>query len=55
MQSMWQASSLNQKVFEDWTKKGKEMTGGRIEIETLAVGTIFAYTETLSAMRDAER
>jgi TRAP-type mannitol/chloroaromatic compound transport system substrate-binding protein len=52
MQSMWQAGSVNQKVFEDWTKKVKEMSGGRIEIEPLAVGTIFAYTETLSAMRD---
>src|SRR5919108_2190575 len=52
MQSMWQAGSVNQKVFEDWTKKVKEITGGRIEIESLAVGTIFAYTETLSAMRD---
>jgi TRAP-type mannitol/chloroaromatic compound transport system substrate-binding protein len=52
MQSMWQAGSVNQKVFEDWTKKVKEITGGRIEIEPLAVGTIFAYTETLGAMRD---
>jgi TRAP-type mannitol/chloroaromatic compound transport system substrate-binding protein len=52
MQSMWQAGSVNQKVFEDWTKKVKEITGGRIEIEPLAVGSIFAYTETLGAMRD---
>jgi TRAP-type mannitol/chloroaromatic compound transport system substrate-binding protein len=52
MQSMWQAGSVNQMVFDDWTKKVKEMTGGQIEIEALAVGTIIAYTETLSAMRD---
>ena len=52
MQSLWQAGSVNQKIFDDWTKKVKEITGGRIEIEPLAVGSIVAYTETLGAMRD---
>ena len=52
MQSLWQAGSVNQKIFEDWAKKVKEITGGRIEIEPLAVGSIIAYTETLGAMRD---
>ena len=52
MQSLWQAGSVNQKIFEDWAKKVKEITGGRIEIEPLAVGSIVAYTETLGAMRD---
>ena len=52
MQSLWQAGSVNQKIFEDWARKVKEITAGRIEIEPLAVGTIIAYTETLGAMRD---
>ena len=52
MQSLWQAGSVNQKIFDDWTKKVKEITGGRIEIEPLPVGSIVAYTETLGAMRD---
>jgi TRAP-type mannitol/chloroaromatic compound transport system substrate-binding protein len=52
MQSLWQAGSVNQKIFDDWTKKVKEITGGRIEIEPLPVGSIVAYTETLAAMRD---
>ena len=50
MQSLWQAGSVNQKVFEDWCVKVKEMTNGRIEISPLPVGSIVAYTETLDAM-----
>ena len=50
MQSLWQAGSVNQKVFEDWAKRVKEASGGRIEIEPLAVGTIVGYGETLDAM-----
>ena len=49
---MWQAGSVNQKIFEDWVKKIREASGGRIDIEPLAVGSIIAYTETLGAMRD---
>src|SRR5436190_19364606 len=50
MQSLWQAGSVNQKVFEDWCAKVKEITNGRIEIQPLPVGSIVAYTETLDAM-----
>jgi TRAP-type mannitol/chloroaromatic compound transport system substrate-binding protein len=50
MQSLWQAGSVNQKVFEDWAKRVREASGGRIEIEPLAVGTIVGYGETLDAM-----
>ena len=50
MQSLWQAGSVNQKVFEDWAKRVKEASGGRIEIEPLAVGTIVGYGETLDAL-----
>ena len=39
MQSLWQAGSVNQKVFEDFAKRVKEASGGRIEIEPLPVGT----------------
>jgi TRAP-type mannitol/chloroaromatic compound transport system substrate-binding protein len=52
MQSLWQAGSVNQKIFEDWCKRVKEATNGRIEVEPLGVGTIVAYTETLDAMKD---
>ena len=50
MQSLWQAGSVNQKVFEDWAKRVKEVTGGRLEIEPLAVGTIVGYGDTLDAI-----
>src|SRR5262245_19215829 len=50
MQSLWQAGSVNQKIFEDWCKRVQAMTNGRIEIQPLAVGSIVAYTETLDAM-----
>jgi TRAP-type mannitol/chloroaromatic compound transport system substrate-binding protein len=52
MQSLWQAGSVNQKVFEDWCKRVKEMTNGRVEIEPIAAGTIVAYSETLDAMQN---
>jgi TRAP-type mannitol/chloroaromatic compound transport system substrate-binding protein len=50
MQSLWQAGSVNQKVFEDWTKRLKEASGGRVDVEPLAVGTIVGYGETLDAL-----
>ncbi len=50
MQSLWQAGSVNQKIFEEWCKKVQAMTNGRIEIQPLPVGAIVAYTETLDAM-----
>src|SRR5262245_12707845 len=50
MQSCWQAGSGTQKIFEDWAKRVKEATGGRLEIEPRAVGTIVGYGETLDAM-----
>jgi TRAP-type mannitol/chloroaromatic compound transport system substrate-binding protein len=52
MQSLWQAGSVNQKIFEDWCKRVKEITNGRIEVEPLAVGSIVAYTETVDAMQN---
>ncbi|MCC7273806.1 MAG: TRAP transporter substrate-binding protein [Alphaproteobacteria bacterium] len=52
MQSMWQAGTINQKVFEDYCARVKVMTNGRLDIESLAVGTIVAYTETLDAMQN---
>lgn len=50
MQSLWQAGSLNQKIFEDWCKTVREASGGRIEIQPLPVGAVVGYTETLDAM-----
>ncbi|MGE0717305.1 MAG: TRAP transporter substrate-binding protein [Alphaproteobacteria bacterium] len=52
MQSMWQAGTINQKVVDDFCTRVKAMSNGRLEIESLAVGTIVAYTETLDAMQN---
>ncbi|BBK32359.1 TRAP-type mannitol/chloroaromatic compound transport system substrate-binding protein [Stella humosa] len=52
MQSMWQAGTINQKVFEDFCVRVKAMSNNRLDIEALAVGTIVAYTETVDAMQN---
>jgi TRAP-type mannitol/chloroaromatic compound transport system substrate-binding protein len=50
MQSLWQAGSVNQQVFIEFCERVKELTGGRLEIEPLPVGTIVAYNETLESV-----
>jgi TRAP-type mannitol/chloroaromatic compound transport system substrate-binding protein len=50
IQSLWQAGTVNQKVFEDFAVRVKAITNGRIEVEPLPVGQIVAYSETLDAM-----
>ncbi len=50
MQSLWQAGSINQQIFEAFCQRVGEMTGGRLQIEPLAVGSIVAYNETLDAV-----
>ena len=50
MQSLWQAGSINQKVFETFCTRVGEITGGRLEIVPLPVGSVVAYNETLDAV-----
>jgi TRAP-type mannitol/chloroaromatic compound transport system substrate-binding protein len=50
MQSLWQAGSINQKVFEAFCDRVARITGGRLVIEPLPVGTVVAYNETLDAV-----
>ena len=50
MQSLWGAGSINQQVFVRFTERVKQMTGGRLEIEPLSVGTVVAYNETVDAV-----
>lgn len=50
MQSLWQAGTVNQKVFEQFCERIKKLTNGQLEIEPLPVGTIVGYTETLDAV-----
>lgn len=50
MQSLWQAGSINQTIFEEFCANLSELSGGRIEIEPLPVGAVVAYHETLEAV-----
>lgn len=47
MQSLWQAGSINHGVFEEFCADIKTLTGGRLEIQPMPVGTLVAYNETL--------
>ena len=49
-QSFWQPGTVNQKAFEQFAADVNEKSGGRIEIEPLAVNTIVAPGEMLDAM-----
>ena len=50
MQSLWQAGSINHRVFEQFCANVKKLSGGRLVIEPVPVGTLVAYNETLAAV-----
>ncbi len=50
MQSLWQAGSINHGVFEEFCADIGKLTGGRLLIQPVPVGTIVAYNETLDAV-----
>ena len=50
MQSIWQAGTVNQRVFEAFCDKVEAITGGRLAIDPLPVGAVVAYNETLDAV-----
>lgn len=52
MQSFWQATSTNQKVFERFAENVGRMSNGRIVIEPMAVGSIVPPGEMLDAVKN---
>ena len=50
MQSLWQAGSINHRVFEQFCENVRQLTGGRLVITPVPVGTLVAYNETLDAV-----
>ena len=50
MQSLWQAGSINHRVFEEFCADVVELSAGRLEITPVPVGTLVAYNETLDAV-----
>ncbi|MFO1349221.1 MAG: TRAP transporter substrate-binding protein [Gammaproteobacteria bacterium] len=49
-QSFWQASTTNQKAFEQFAADVNAKTGGRVELETLPVGAIVPPGEMLDTL-----
>ena len=50
MQSLWQAGSINHRVFEEFCADVGRLSAGRLEITPVPVGTMVAYNETLDAV-----
>lgn len=50
VQSLWQAGSINQTVFEEFCERVATLTDGRLTIEPLPVGSVVAYHESLDAV-----
>ena len=50
MQSLWQAGSINHRVFEEFCADVAELSAGRLAITPVPVGTMVAYNETLDAV-----
>ncbi|MCZ7566088.1 MAG: TRAP transporter substrate-binding protein [Burkholderiales bacterium] len=50
MQSLWQAGSVNQKVFERFAENVAKASSGRLKIEPLPVKAVVAHNETLEAV-----
>ncbi len=49
-QSMWSASELTYKVFQDFCEQVKTLTGGRLEIEPFPAGAVVGAFETFDAV-----
>ncbi len=50
IQSLWQAGSVNQKVFERFADNVTKASGGRLIIEPLSVKSVVAHNETIEAV-----
>jgi TRAP-type mannitol/chloroaromatic compound transport system substrate-binding protein len=51
-QTLWAAQEVPQKTFEEFCKKVKIMTNGRLEIEAYPAGSIVPTNETLTALQN---
>jgi TRAP-type mannitol/chloroaromatic compound transport system substrate-binding protein len=50
IQSLWQAGSVNQKVFQRFCENVTKASGGRLTLEPLPVKAVVAHNETLEAV-----
>ncbi|MBL8672759.1 MAG: TRAP transporter substrate-binding protein [Alphaproteobacteria bacterium] len=51
-QSLWAANSINMKIFTGFTDRVRAMSGGRLDIEPLADGTVVKAGEMFNAVRN---
>lgn len=50
MQTLWPAGSPNQMILESFSDRVTAATGGEIELQAFAVGSVVPFTETLEAV-----
>ncbi len=51
-QSLWAAGSINMKIFEAFADRVRAMSGGRLDIEPIADGTVVGAFEMFNAVRN---
>lgn len=52
IQSTWAAKDLFQEILQDWADKANEMSGGRLKIDLLPVGTVVGTSELINAVSE---
>ena len=52
IQSTWAAKDIFQEILQDWANKVKEMSGGRLTIDLLPVGSVVGTSELINAVNE---
>ncbi|MDJ0635240.1 MAG: TRAP transporter substrate-binding protein [Xenococcaceae cyanobacterium MO_188.B29] len=52
MQSTWAAQDIFQEILQDWANKVNEMSGGRLTIDLLPVGSVVGTSELMNAVSE---
>ena len=52
IQSTWAAKDIFQEILQDWADKVKEMSGGRLNIDLLPVGSVVGTSELINAVSE---
>ncbi len=52
IQSTWAAKDIFQEILQDWADKVSEMSGGRLKIDLLPVGSVVGTSELLNAVSE---
>ena len=52
IQSTWAAKDIFQEILQDWANKVEEMSGGRLKIDLLPVGSVVGTSELINAVNE---